>query len=96
MNPYENINHVLFYNKEHLERKACLMKVHIEKKPVKKNANTPKVYGESELRQMLVTPKLFCFEGFSKRIQDISHVLVHDYFLAKSNLKYYILNIHVT
>lgn len=54
---------------------------------------------KSELREMLVTPKLFFFEGFfffSKRIQDISHVLVHDCFLAKSNLKYYILNIHVT
>lgn len=53
---------------------------------------------KSELREMLVTPKLFFFEGFfsPKRIQDISHVLVHDCFLAKSNLKYYILNIHVT
>lgn len=51
---------------------------------------------KSELREMFVTPKSFSFEGFSRRIQDISHVLVHDYFLAKSNLKYYILNIHVT
>lgn len=52
---------------------------------------------KSELREMLVTSKLLSFEGiFPKWIQDISHVLVHDYFLAKSNLKYYILNIHVT
>ena len=51
---------------------------------------------KSKLIEMFVTPKSFSFEGFSRRIQDISHVLVHDYFLAKSNLKYYILNIHVT
>ena len=36
---------------------------------------------KSELREMFVTPKSFSFEGFSRRIQDISHVLVHDYFL---------------
>lgn len=86
---------MVFYNKERLERKACLMKVHLEKKLVKKNANVPKVYWEVRAKTN-VTPKLFSFEGFSKRIQDISHVLVHDCFLAKSNLEYYILNIHVT
>lgn len=32
------------YNKEVLEKEACLMKICIEKKSVKKNANKPKVY----------------------------------------------------
>lgn len=67
------------------------------KKTSQKMQMNQKFIEKSELREMLVTPKLFSFEGFfPKRIQDISHVLVHDCFLAKSNLKYYILNIHVT
>ena len=67
------------------------------KKTSQKMQMNQKFIEKSELREMLVTPKLFSFESFfPKRIQDISHVLVHDCFLAKSNLKYYILNIHVT
>lgn len=98
MNSSENLNHPVFFNdKEHLESEERLMKVHVERKPVNKMQMLyQKFIEKSELREMLVALKLFSFEGFSKRIQDISHVLVHDCFLAKSNLKYYILNIHVT
>lgn len=97
MNSHENISLMIFYNKEDLERKACLNESSYRRKTSREKMQMyQKFIEKSELRQMLVTAKLFSFEGFSKRIQDISHVLVHDCFLAKSNLKYYILNIHVT